>query len=176
MIKSFGTDCRMSRQQGHTVQYLQRMILALLLMGPTCNGQYFENRAYGKYGLGPCPHVPVMRDFDINKIYGGKWYVIAHFSEPHMADRKCTQMEYFDDNPGTDQCRVRVSRLSISTQDGEKLPRDFHYLLPDVMNTSQWIDDYGKWHCIVFYPVREERSEFRMTLFQFPLPLSMKSS
>ena len=114
-------------------------IISTLLLFP-----HFIFAKIGIYGLGPCPRVKPMEDFDITKFYG-KWYSIAHYSE-YSRDHRCKVLEFTDGNPEDDVCRVYVSNNSTLYGSGEtvRIPV-YDRLIPDVTQSSVWISTFGEY-------------------------------
>ena len=90
-----------------------------------------------------------MKSLDITKLYGIKWYLYAHYSEPHLLHRHCTTIELSDamsgSNPaeGSDVCRVSNHRVSVEFYDGEVRERDYFFMIPNTTDQSAWINTYG---------------------------------
>ena len=100
--------------------------------------------SYGKLGIGPCPVYTPMVNFNASRVYGGKWYVAGDYSESHASNRHCTEVEYSDVHEGEDDCRMMASRTAL-TFDGEVRPYQFIYMLPNITDPSNWVEDYRKY-------------------------------
>ena len=101
---------------------------------------------YGKFGIGACPKVTPMSGFDVTKIYGEKWYLIAHYSQRHLYERHCTWSIHGDSNPGKDICRVSFERSSVKYDDGEVRVNQFFMLLPNETDPATFIDTYREYN------------------------------
>ena len=99
---------------------------------------------HSKWGIGACPKVTPMEDFDITKIYGDPWYLVVHYHDVRLIDRHCTRLIYGDANPGKDICRVSVQRMSTEYDDSEHRITQYFLLLPNETDHSTWIDTYRK--------------------------------
>ena len=121
-----------------TIQITQSMTLSSPGASSSNNFMPFGIH-FGRHGLGACPKVKPMKDFDITKIYGGKWYLIAHYLTGY--GRHCMEVEYSDVNEGKESCRVSISNNSTLYDDGGIVEMHYEKLLPDPAQPSVMIDD-----------------------------------
>ena len=123
-----------------------KMFLAVVCISGTMHSAQSQRPSYnnpfrhGKWGLGACPKITPMKNFDIGRLYGDQWYMIAHYSEPQLLDRHCTSVRYSDANSGSDICRVSVERSSVEYDDGEIRNTQYVMILPNETDHSVWIN------------------------------------
>ena len=84
-----------------------------------------------------------MNNFELQKLYG-KWFLIAGMPYQHLLSQHCIDWEFIDGNPGSDLCRVLVSRTTRHYSDDELMASEYTYILPNVTEPAEWVNTYRK--------------------------------
>ena len=104
-----------------------------------------------------------MPDFDISRVYGSTWYLIAHYSFDFLMDRHCMEVVFnSDDAGGCDEkggggcssadhhdeaelnCRVPMSYTTVDIDDMEIKTERYYRMLANVSQPAVWIDTVRK--------------------------------